>query len=96
MTQTPEETKGAFEELANVVLGTPKSKFLGGGRIEDGLVHKVEIMDQKVDDLGEAVKAMSQRGIKIRLSTPVWVALIGLLSAVIVAVIGLYSQVPGG
>jgi hypothetical protein len=45
-----------FDELANAVLGTPKSSFLGGGRVRDGLVAKNDELFQKFGN-GQAVPA---------------------------------------
>lgn len=71
-----------FKEMADVMLGTPKTKLEGGGRNEDGMRHKVEKMEEQ----------MSNGGFKVKLSPAqytfagtVSAALISLLTALVVS-----------
>lgn len=46
----------AIEEIANTIMGTPRSSLSGGGRHEDGLVHKVDTIEKVVTNGGMQVK----------------------------------------
>lgn len=50
-----------FDELADAVLGTPKSQFLGGGRRDDGLIAKNDALYQKLGN-GQKIEATMSWG----------------------------------
>ena len=71
-----------FKEMADVMLGTPKTRLEGGGRNEDGMRHKVDKIEEQ----------MSNGGLKVRMSVAqytfagtVSAALISLLTALVVS-----------
>jgi hypothetical protein len=67
-----------FNVLADVVLGTRKTKFEGGGRQEDGWDHKIEDLYQKLGN-GQAIK--------VKLPASVWAAVISVAGLVIVEIL---------
>lgn len=63
------ELETQVEELATAVMGPKQSTFAGGGRREeDGLVHKVEILVDKLSSTGN--------GVRVSLPAGAWVAII--------------------
>lgn len=79
------ELDNNIEEVAAAVLGPRKSEFAGGGRYEeDGLVYKAA---RNVETTDEILRKLNNGGLKIKIPVAIWVAIIGLVSAVIVAVI---------
>ena len=75
------------QELATIIAGTPRPLIAGGGRNNDGLVHKVE--DLRVGQ-ERIEKAMSNGGIRARLGVKEWITLIAALgTGMVSALIGL-------
>ena len=64
-------------ELADVVLGTPRSELAGGGRHSDGLVH----------DVRDVRERLGNGGIKIKLPWQFWGTALTVTGAIIVALI---------
>jgi hypothetical protein len=69
-------------ELANAMLGTPRSDFMGGGRNHDGFIHTVKEL------------AAKQQDVRLRIPATVWVAIITTIGLLGAAVIGLFESVP--
>jgi hypothetical protein len=87
------ELDNNIEEVAAAVLGPRKSEFAGGGRYDEaGLVYKVQ---ENSVVTTEILRKLNNGGIKIKLPVAVWVALIGLVSAVVVAVVDAVWGMPG-
>lgn len=87
------ELDNNIEEVAAAVLGPRKSEFAGGGRYEEaGLVHKVA--DNAITTT-EILRKLNNGGIRIKVPIPIWVAIIGLVTAVVVAVVDAVWGMPG-
>ena len=63
-----------FNELAAVVMGTKLSDLLGGGRLEDGLMHDVATIKT---DVAEIKRTNGTTTLKRRQRILLWVAAIG-------------------
>ena len=72
--------EATVNELADVVLGSPKTVLQGGGRNDDGLMHEMH----------EIRKTLQNGGIKIKLPVAVWVALITTCGSLIVGAFGFF------
>lgn len=73
---TAERNQACIAELADALLGTPRTDLAGGGRNQDGIMHRVK----RVEDL------LSNGGIKVKWSKSQWLAIATVLAAVITAV----------
>ena len=75
-----------LEEVAEVILGTKLSEFQGGGRDENGMCHRMDQLDKKVEAIDEK---LSNGGLKVKIPTTIYVALITMFGGIIVALIQL-------
>jgi len=80
-------------ELAAVVLGTERSALAGGGRNNDGIVHKVD----SIDDRTRRIEArLSNGGVRVTVH-PAVIGLLGTLGAATIgAFVTLIVKVAGG
>ena len=83
--------EGCVSEVGDAVLGKRQSTFAGGGRDEDGLIHKV---DNLTDGLAQ-VQTRLANGITTRLApgdrVRLYVAAIGFFGVIIAAAVGAFS-----
>lgn len=73
---TANRNQACIAELADALLGTPKTALQGGGRNPDGVTHRV----QRIEDL------LSNGGIRVKWSKGQWLAIATVLAAVITAI----------
>ena len=70
-------------ELATVIVGTLRPNIAGGGRNNDGLVHKVEQLADRVKELGDGQARIELKlangGIRAHLGPKEWITLIAAL-----------------
>lgn len=74
------DNRECITELADGFLGTPRSELAGGGRNNDGAIHRIE----RVEEL------LSNGAMKVKISPAVWLPpTIAALAGIVVALIAL-------
>lgn len=76
--------KDNLTEIADTLLGTPRSYLAGGGREEDGIEHTVRANTELLSEL--------KQGVRLKLPPAVWSALILALGGIVGALIGAWVQ----
>ncbi len=81
--------EGLTGELATIIAGTPRSSLQGGGRNQDGLLHKVETLQEGQDWIRDHLQ---NGGINSKLTGPqktaLWSAAIAAIGTLIAAIVG--------
>ena len=89
-TEAIADMKLCVQELADTMLGTPRSEFAGGGRKSDGLVHKVESIDERTKGIEDR---LSNGGVRFTLPPAVWTFVGTVAAAMIGGIVTLLVKV---
>ena len=79
-----EKIEGDVQEIAVVVMGTPRTQLEGGGRQDDGLIHMKERWDDFIENGGVPARVTSS---SLDRKTKLWVAGIGGTSLIVAALL---------